>query len=162
MRDVCVRVRACVFVQGADHDKIQENRDRLKARLFDAERNMELLDSRLTSAKENFEKRKEAAEASSGASRGVERAAGSGSGFKEDLDRKAAEVNGTLLATHALPRRPCAFHVANGPYVLLCQCAHLECVAFSVQTMLEGAEDGHYIIRRSNTRISDPYTLTMR
>lgn len=61
----------------------------LKARLVDAERNLELLDGRLTAAKENYEKRKEAE-----AAQGGERRMGMSvrSGFREDIDRAAAEV----------------------------------------------------------------------
>lgn len=102
--------------RGADHDVIRKNRDHLKGRLVDAERNLELIDSRLRSAREKHE----AAQAKSGQADGGRGSLGAKAGFQEDIDRPTAE------------------------------------------SMLEGKEDGCYVIRRSKNRTSDPYTLSMR
>mmetsp|Transcript_36688 Transcript_36688/g.96060 ORF Transcript_36688/g.96060 Transcript_36688/m.96060 type:complete len:445 (-) Transcript_36688:989-2323(-) len=108
-----------IDLRGPDHDKIRENRDLLKARLFDAERNLELLDGRLRVAKENYEKGKRD-EPGDGAAAGAGPRKSKSSGFREDLDRPTAE------------------------------------------SMLDGKDDGCYIIRRSKNRTANPYTLSMR
>lgn len=113
------QIHESIQVGGPDQVAIKENLSHLKARQMDAERSLELLDNRLQTAAAENEKAK-GTSLPSGAASGTPGKGRSGCGYREDIDRPAAEQ------------------------------------------MLDGKPDGHYVIRRSKNRTTDPYTLSMR